>query len=417
MHKKLRRFLKWSEKYTKTDMVYLASGGFWTTLGYALQVLGGVVTMVALANLIDANTFGTYQFIISTATILGVFTLTGMGLAINRAVAQGRDGAFRAGLRTKLKWSIGITLASGATAGYYFYNDNDTLGTAFLLVGALAPFIESFRLYEPFLEGKRRFKEAAIIGSIRKVLPMIAMVSALFLTDNVVHLIGVYFLSNALSYILMYAVVIYRHRPPLEYSLEDTRFSKHLSVMQLLQRLAGHADKILIFHFLGAAPVATFTIAQLAMRYSSKAVSTVSAVALPKLAVRDLSTLQRTLPRKVLIFSGVMGVAALAYILIVPFLFPILFPAYPEAIALSQVLALTMLFVPRNLYQKALTAHAQTNSLYILQVATPLTKLALLGILLPLYGLWGAVSAILLTNLFSAVLMYVLFKRAHQPEV
>ena len=141
----LYRILKWSEKYTKTDMTYLAKGGFWMVLKYMIGIVAGLVTTVAFANLVDPTTYGTYQFVISVGSVIGVLTLSGMGLAINRAVAQGRDGAFRYGVQTKLKWSIGITLVAGVLALYYFLNGNNILAISILLAGALQPIILSFR--------------------------------------------------------------------------------------------------------------------------------------------------------------------------------------------------------------------------------------------------------------------------------
>ena len=397
-------------------MVYLASGGFWTTLSYVFGVLAGLGTTVALANLIDPTTYGTYQFVLSIVAILSVCTLTGMGLAVNRAVAQGRDGAFRYGVRTKLRWSLGITLAAVAVATYYYLNDNHTLALSILLAGSFSPFLVSFRLYEHYLSGKRLFRHAAIIEIVRKLLPFTALLTALFLTDNVIILVTTYFASNALSYILAYYYVVRTYRPPYEADSDAFAFSKHLSVMRIISTVASHADKVLIWHFLGATAVATFTIAQLATRYSGGVLNAATSVAFPKLAARDLPTLQETLPRKVLLFSGAMGAAALSYILIAPFVFPILFPLYPEAIPLTQLLALTLLFVPRSLYHKALTAHAQTRALYISSVVFPLAKLTLLLVLLPLYGIWGAVYTSLISSTLESLVVYVLFKRAKPDD-
>ena len=417
MKDRLLRLLRWSEKYTRTDMLYLAHGGFWTTLSYVFGVLAGLITTVALANLIDPNTYGTYQFVLSIVAILSVFTLTGMGLAVNRAVAQGRDGAFRYGVRTKLRWSIGITLAGAAVALYYYLNNNDTLALSILLAGALSPFLVSFRLYEHYLSGKRLFRHAAIIEIVRKLLPFTALLTALFLTDNVTILVTTYFASNALSYLLAYYYVLRSYQPPFEPDPDAFTFSKHLSVMRVISTIASHADKVLIWHFLGATAVATFTIAQLATRYSGGVLNAMTSIALPKLAARDLSTLQQTLPRKVLLFSGAMAIAALSYILIAPFVFPLLFPLYPEAVPLTQLLALTLLFVPRSLYSKALTAHACTRELYLLGIINPTIKLTALAVCLPLFGLWGAVYAFIISGALEAMVVYVLFKRATPKKV
>ncbi len=416
MIKSLLRLLRWSEKYTRTDMVYLASGGFWTAFNYSFGVLAGLITTIAFANLMDPTDYGTYQFVLSLTSIIGIFTLTGMGVAINRAVAQGHDGAFLYGLKAKLRWSIGITIAGGLLAGYYYLNDNQTLALSMLIAGALSPFFVSFRLYEHYLYGKKFFKHASILETIRKLFPTTAIITALLLTDNLIIIITTYFAGNTISYIICHYHVVKKYKPPLEIYTEGLNFSKHLSVMKIIGAIAGQADKILVWHFLGALAVATFSIAQLATKYSGGVLNAITGIALPKLATRDLPTLQKTLPRKVLLFSGVMSIFALSYIVIAPLAFPILFPLYPEAIPLTQLLALTLLFIPRSLYSKALHAHAQTRALYISNITLPIIKLTLLLLLLPTYGIWGAVYALLLSGLIETVVVYTLFKRAKPLE-
>jgi O-antigen/teichoic acid export membrane protein len=405
------RILKWSEKYIKTDMTYLAKGGFWMVLKYLTGIIAGLVTTVAFANLVDPTTYGTYQFVISVGSVLGILTLSGMGLAINRAVAQGRDGAFRYGVRTKLRWSIGITLAAGLLAAYYFLNGNTVLGASILLAGALQPIILSFREYENYLGGKLLFKEDSLIEVIRKVFPFLLLLSVLFYSNNVIVLIATYYLSNALSYLAGYWFVIWKHRPSYKNDDEALHFSKHLSGMTAIATIGAQADKVLLWYFIGPVAVATFTIAQFATRYAGGILETVTTIALPKFAVRDLKTLQETLPRKVLIFTGLMMFVTVCYILFAPFVFDILFPNYPDAVLLTQVLALSLLFLPRNLYYKALVAHTQTRSLYYATTIVPVSKISLLLILLPIYGIWGAVYALLASEFLAAIVYFSLFMK------
>lgn len=407
----LYRILKWSEKYTKTDMTYLAKGGFWMVLKYMIGIVAGLVTTVAFANLVDPTTYGTYQFVISVGSVIGVLTLSGMGLAINRAVAQGRDGAFRYGVQTKLKWSIGITLVAGVLALYYFLNGNNILAISILLAGALQPIILSFREYENYLGGKLLFKEDSLIEIIRKLFPFLLLLSVLFYSNNVIVLIATYYLSNALSYLAGYWYVIWKHRPPYKDDSEALHFSKHLSGMTAIATIGAQADKVLLWYFIGPVAVATFTIAQFATRYAGGILETVTTIALPKFAVRDLKTLQKTLPRKVLIFTGLMMFVTICYILLAPFVFNILFPNYPEAILLTQALALSLLFLPRNLYYKALVAHTQTRSLYYATTIVPVSKICLLVIFLPMHGIWGAVYALLVSEFLAAALYFSLFKK------
>jgi O-antigen/teichoic acid export membrane protein len=406
------RLLRKSQHYTKTDMVSLAKGTFWLLTNYALLLGTGIITTIALANLLPKDVLGSYQYILAVAGIVSVCTLSGLGTAITRAVAQGHEGVLRSGLHIKLKWSVSLVLISGAIAIYYFWQGNDTLALSFLIVGAFTPLIESFKLYESYLHGKEAFKENVTLGMWRKPLPLIATLSALFCTDNVVILVFTYFASNALSIVLVYYKVIQTYRPPFTHHAETLAISKHLSVLRFAGALSQHFDKVILWQMLGGAAVASFTLAQLATRYSGGLLNTVTAFVLPKVSKRDLPSLQATLPRKVFIFTLLMTLGAVIYILIAPLLFAIAFPAYPESIALSQVLAISLIFIPRSIYEKVLIAHKQIRSQYILGFLTPLLKCSLLVGLIPAFGIWGAVYAILITELVVSILSRYFFVAA-----
>ncbi len=400
------------QRYAQTDVTYLIKGGFWLGVGHIAQIFGGVVVTIVLANTIEKNDLGLYQFVLATASILGAFTLTGLATSITTAVAKGDEGALRSGVRAKLKWNTFIVVASAIVAGYYFWQNDSILGISFLIVGALTPFIESFHLYQQYLIGKQEFQYNAYLSVIRKAIPALSIISTvLFFTQEPLQLVFVYFFSNTISMILLYKMTVWRYQPPLSENFSDTiRFSKHLSVMNLAGRIANNIDKILIFHHLGAVAVATYTIAQLPTKATGNSFSLLRSLALPKLAKRDLATLQETLPRKVRFLFLLAALLTVAYIFLAPFVFSIFFPDYLDAIIISQALALSLLFTPRMTYLHALTAHEKTNSLYIMQVALPALKLLLLYVLLPIYDIWGAVYAVLATDAIGSLIVYTLFK-------
>jgi len=403
--------IKKIQSRTGTDLPAIFKDGLWVSTANGIQILVGIITTIVLANLLNKETLGTYQYILAVAGVLSIFTLSGLGTAITRGVAQGHEGLLRSSVQLKLKWSIGIALASAAVASYYLFNGNFELGLSFLIVGACAPFIESFKLYENYLYGKQSFRDSLLLGAWRKPLPLLATVATAWFYPEPLALIAAYFVSNALSLALVYLSVIAKYQPPSESHAETVAYSKHLSIIRGISIATSHADKLFLWHLLGPVAVASFTIAQLATRYSGVFLNTLTAIALPRFSKRDLPTLQQTLPRKVALLTLGMVAAAGAYVVVAPWLFSLLFPEYSESLLLSQALALGFLFLPRSLYGQALTAHAQTKTQYILSIATPLLKLTLLAILIPIYGIWGAVYAQLITDLIGSIMVYVLFKR------
>lgn len=407
---KIGTLLRWSERYTKTDMVYLTKGGFWLVLGHIIQVGSGLVLAVAFANLLPKTAYGTYQFVMSIAAILSALTLSGMGIAIKQAVARGSAGALQYGFRTQLTWSIGIVLASGAIALYYFLNGNAMLAQAFLVVGALTPFIEGFSLYRSYLIGTQRFRESTLLGVWRRPVFIVAVLIALLFTDDPVILILVYFASSAVSAGLLYHLTVRRYNLQSELSPEVKNYSKHLSVMGLLSRIASNADKVLIFHFLGAAPVAIYTLATLPLLHAQKLFDLVGDLALAKFANRRIGTLRTSLPGKVLIFFLTSAALVALYFVLAPYIYETLFPDYVEAVILSQFAMLALLAKPRMLYDQVFIAHALKRAQYIIRSSATVLKVGMLILLIPQLGLWGAVVALLVTQVYMALTSIAVFE-------
>lgn len=397
-------------------MVYVAKGGLWLTFGHIIQTVFGLILLVAFANLIPKEVYGTYQFILSIVAIFSTLTLTGMGTAITRAVAKGSEGSLRYGLRVQLSWSTGIIVISGILAGYYFLNSNLQIAYALLIAGVCQPLIIGFSLYKPFLIGKQLFQESAVIGILQKTLPFLAILPTLYFTNNVLIIISAYFISHAVSLFILYKIVVKRYRLPITPDPELSNYSKHLSLMGGFSKIASHLDKVLIWHFLGAAPVALYTLAQMPIYQTQSVLQLTHSLSFSKIVKKEFSVLRNTLGPKIRSYFFIVLIIVVFYILISPTIFNIFFPEYTESLIYSQLLALSLLAVPRSLIEQAFLAHEKKRELYILSFSIPLTKVILLLTLLPLFGIIGAITATLLTEFFNVLLQWYLFQRSQGSD-
>ena len=401
----LHALLRQSEAYTKTDMLYATQGGFWLTLGKAIGLCFSLLFAVAMANLIPREIFGTYKFVLSGAAIVGSFSLLGMGSAIIQAVSRGFEGALRQCVKEYFKWSFGVVGASIAVAVYYFLNGNSVLAISFLIVGACNPIITGFSFFSQFLSGKKDFKLFSIYDPLRNIVPALILIGTVFFTSDPVLIVLVFFVSSALINILLYYSTIQQYRPNDTNDPRTVSYGKHLSVIGVIGKIAGNIDSILVFHYLGAAQLAIYAFAQTPINNLKLLNDIPAKLALPKLTQRGLPELRASLPRKVLLLVLLMfGVAAL-YIAAAPFVFRILFPQYMSSVVFSQVLALTLVLAPGSMFGEVLTAHMKKRELYTSQITLPLARIALLFILLPLFGIWGAIGA----TFASQSLMFILY--------
>ncbi|MEX0935066.1 MAG: oligosaccharide flippase family protein [Candidatus Paceibacterota bacterium] len=410
LRKKVYKLLRWSEKYTKTDMVYLAHGGFWVGFKRAISIVTGLSLSIAFANLLPQEVFGNYKYIISASSIIGAFSLTGMGVAVTQAVAQGNEGAMKNGLYESLKWSWGIIIIASAGSLYYYLNDNIFLSYGLLIIAIALPLINSFNLTPAFLKGKKEFKKEVYYSFPKMFIPSLALLATVFITNNPLILIAAYFGTQALVTVATYYYTLYTHHLNTKTNNKTLNFSKHLSVMGVLETIAGHIDKILLFQFLGAAPLAIYSFSIAPVREIRTLKKFILTPAFPKLSQRSLPELKKTLPRRMTMLFSILLLIVAAYIIAAPYIYKLLFPQYLESVIFSQIFALTLLFMPVTILTETLTAHLKKRELYIIKTITSLTRIGLLFILLPLYGIWGVIGAILSTYLVHSIVVIWIFK-------
>jgi len=411
MQQSIVKLLRWSERYTKTDMVYLAKGGSALSFGYVVSMIVGLLFAIGLANFLPKDVYGQYSFVLSLAGIIGAFTITGLGTATTRAVAQGYEGTLHKSFLSYMRWGALTFLISSAGALYYYINENYTLALSLLIVGSLSPIAASSSLYNAYLTGKKKFTTKAIYNVIQNILPPIAILSVAYVSENVVYIILTYFLSTALIGGLLYVRTLQAFKPNKETNDETIGYAKHLSLMDILGSISLHIDKVLVFHYLGAVQLAIYTFAITVPRRLQSFNKILKTLVFPKIAEQSLESIRKNIAQKAfLLFLGAIGITA-AYIFAAPYIFTYLFPQYTDSIIYSQFFALTLLFFPSMLYNQTLLAHMRKKELYIIKISAPILRIVLLLILLPLYGIWGAISAILLTRLIEFILQLVLFYR------
>lgn len=412
LKQKIYNLLRWSQKYTQTDMVYLAKGGFWLNLGQVVSSAAGFLLAIAFANLLPKETYGTYRYVLSLASILAIPTLSGMNTAIVRAVAQGYEGSFIPALKTKLRWGVLSSLAGLGLAGYYFFQGNTTLTICFLIVAVFLPLMSSFTIYGSFWGGKKRFDIQSKYRIATEIFALLALLITLFLTKNLFLILLAYFVPWTFLGFLFLQLTLKKSPPNKKQDPETISYGKHLTLMGIIGTVANHLDKILLWHFLGAVPLAIYAFATLPPLNIKEVLKSIGGLALPKFSQCSKQELKNTVHKKALkLFLLVIPIIVL-YIVFAPYIYKIFFPQYLDSVIYSQVYIIFLLTaIPGMLLSTSFLAQMRKKELYILRTISPIIQILLLIILLPLYGIWGAIFALLLAKFTSFGLLLFLFKR------
>lgn len=408
---KIKNLLLWSQKYTQTDMLYVAKGGFWLFMGQMVNFLANFLLIMAFTNWLSKETFGTYKYVLSLLGILSIPSLSGLSSAVLNAAAKNEDGSFLPALKLKLKWGFWGSLASLAVAFYYFLNSNQILAICFLIVACFLPFFNSFSLYDSFLAGKKKFALQNKFGILTQIISLIFLGGTVFFTKNIFIILLAYFLPLTLIYIIFFYLTKKNIDPKNKSDPETLSFGKHLSLMGIWGNISSQADKIILWHFFGPVPLAIYSLAMMMPDKIKDTLKIIGSLAMPKLVTKPIQELKKSIPTRTLQLFALAIPVMLLYILIAPYIFKWFFPQYVGAVIYSQVYALILLSYPRVLAGSVLSAKQKTKELYIGSLAlTPVYWIMLLT-LIPFFGLWGAIVSFLILEAVTFILQWIQFKK------
>ena len=351
----LHKIIAWSEKYTKTDMRYLLRGSFWSVVGQASAILCTLSLATVIGHYLPQEEYGQYKYVLSIIAILSSLSLTGIGQAVFQSVAHGYDGALSDGFKLNIKWSIFILIGSFFLSIYYITLHNNSLAIAILIGGSLSPILTSATLSSSFLGAKKDFARQTIyFDIIENIIPVIALIVTILLTDNFIIIVSVFFLSNTLVTLYLYYKTVKKYTPDSKNTDSDMlSYAKHLSFMGILGGVANNIDQILLFHYFGAVELAIYNFAIALPNQFKGPTKMLDSMFQAKFAERSENEIHKNMQNKVwwLFFASIVTIVL--YILLAPVIFKLFFPLYSSAVIYSQFYALSLLslaFTPSASY-------------------------------------------------------------------
>lgn len=408
---KIYKLLRSSEKWTKTDMVYLAKGGFWLSSSKIIGSVSAFILALVYANFLPKETYATYKYILSLAVFISIPCLIGLNSSLTRSIALGFEGSFFKVFKLKLKFgSLGF-LVGLCFSLYYYFQGNVEISAGLLILAIFFPLTEALNIFASFLQGKKLFKQISIFNSLNNIVVSIAIVLAVYFSKSLTTIIFVNYSVTFLVALLVFTTIKKTNNFNNNIDQSTISFGKHLSLISILNQISEQIDKILTWHFLGPISLAIYSFATIPITQMQSFFKLIPVLAFPKIAKQSSEELKKTLPAKIIKFSAVISIIVFVYIITAEFLFSIFFPEYMESVKYTRLFSLTMLFFPVRIISQVLIAKIQKTSLYKMQVISPLIKLFLYLTLLPIFGLFGLVFAYLFSLIIDTVILLYLFKR------
>jgi len=394
-----QKILTFGRAYLKTDISYLAKGGFWLTTRQLIVSLSALVLTILLANFFDKETYGNYQYLLSILGLVSLFTLNGMSTAVTQSSARGFEQTSKKALKTSVSWGLLGAAVTFGLAIYYGMLGNRLLSIGLIIIAIATPFFGSFALGNAVLTGQKKFRLSAKYEIITRLSVVGATIIALLLTQNIFIVLLTY-LFGFLLVRLIVTLRVFRAMKDTPIDKECIPYGKHLTVMNILWTITKYIDKVLIFHYMGAAELAVYSFAIAPPEYLSTFLGNIQSLVLPKFSSGDEKKIKQSLPSKMLIWGLFISAAIVLYIVISPFLYHIFFPQYEASIRYSQLYSISLIALINLIPLALIQAKKKVAALYRYNTIVPLFSICVLagGVH---YGIIGIIVARIISRMLN----------------
>ncbi len=409
----LIKFLKWTEKYTKTNMLYVAKSNFWLVSGRAISIILGFGLTVAFANLLPPEKFGVYKYIVATAGIISAFSLNGMGAALLRAIGNGKKNVIPGCFKESVYWSLPASIIAIIGGIYYLFQANFELGFSFIVIGVTNPLLTNLAISKVFFVAVGNFKLNFLLSSLRSLTQIASIVLVLILSKNILLIVATYFIVGLIvNYIIyIYSLKILSVKPDKEYVEETVNYSKHLSLLGGVQLILNQLDQILMWHFVGPSALATYAMSFGPVKELRTVGENINSMIFPKFANKTTEKLIHLLSFRVRQLFFIYVPILIIYLFSAPFLFKFFFPQYIDAVFYSQLLATVIILQPRAVLDLLILARGDIVDRYNITIPSQIIKIILFLVLIPLYGLIGGIIANILFEIAVALVMGFAYRK------
>lgn len=410
----VRRLLVRSQTVTGTDNIYIATQGSWNLLGLIISNALALGLIIAFANLIPKETYGTYKYVISFAGALSFLTLTGVNSALSRAVARGGEGLLSWSVRFQLKLNLIYTLACWSAGTYYALNNNLVLAFGLFAIGLAYPIGAAFNSYTAYLGGKQQFRRKTKFKTLATAASTAIILGVLLITENIYVILFAYAISVSLPMIAAYLLAtrsMSKKQSIQEERSDLARYGTQLTLVNVVPNLVTYLDKIILFQAVGAVQVALYSLAQAIPARMKGLYTTFLGTAAPKLAQRESSEIAGTMYRRIALTSLLGIVTATAYWFIAPYVFRFVLPAYLESLDYSRTLMFALgASIPISYIGTVFRSQKMVQAIFLNSTLSRIPTLILYFVLGTTMGIWGMVWASVIGTYTTLIIASVIWE-------
>ena len=279
--------------YLRTDHLlpklgqHAVSGGIITAAAQSVNFVINFVSAIVLARLLSPEEFGLMGMVLAVTGILGLFTEVGLSTAtIQRETITHAQVSNLFWINIALGALIGLVSMALSPAIAWFYGDPRLVGimivlsTVFFLSGATVQ-------HRALLNRQMRFGAIAIVQVVSLLIGFVVGCVMALKGFSYWSLVGMQLCVAAVTLLITWSMCGWRPSLPRRHTgtISLVAFGAQLTVSDLIARVAGRMDSILVGRFFGAEPLGLFTRAQVLLyRPLEQLLAPVGSVLIPVLS-------------------------------------------------------------------------------------------------------------------------------------
>lgn len=326
----------------------------WTIFSQVFIVAMNFATVYVLANLLVPDDYGQFKLVTTWLGIALGVGYTGYVYTLSQKISRGEHyNIKKIYLETFLK-STPTFLGLFIISIYYFLNSNLNLGFGFLFSSFLAPILCVSTLVNVYYMGRKDFKMFALAQNFVDFFQLVAIVFLAYISDNFILIMSGYLVST----LLLNIVIIYKSyldskgaevsQAVTKGATNEEYMQKKLNISGIIISISSQLDKLLIFHFIGAAPLAIYSIVTAVSDQAKTPTKAITSALFPRMTSDSFN--KRKLYQSFILLSALNMLIFVFLILLYPTIFSFVFPKYKEYVYLANIASIGILFAPAQIF-------------------------------------------------------------------
>jgi O-antigen/teichoic acid export membrane protein len=387
----------------------IVNDSFWSVCSHF--VVGGLSLFIMwlITSYFTKEEYGLYLYLTYLIGFVSVLALSGADKELILEIANKKYGSYKFLFFKKILFSLIGSFVFFGLSLYWYFNSSIEVALFLFLVGFLFPFMNAFKLYNSFYLGKRSFFILFKLTSFREILFLLIVLFVVLMNYN----FFIFFILTILGFFIFDAYSFYSSLKVInsnKIEKEITSNSWKFTGINSLPSILNFVDDIIMGSVLGMGALASYRVALMFPEEVKHLSGVVSSVLISRFAIKNYSKFKLL---RIMFFSFLLNLLLVIILFIgVKFAIEYIFPDYKDIIIFAQLAFISALFVfPSVVLNTYLNAKRKFVDLTKVVFSTSILKFVGFVIFIPLFGIEGAISVIIIDDIIQFfILIYLVFR-------